>query len=222
MMGATCRTSWRYVVILLFTCCYSLDAFAPALPYSSQGLQSNAISKVTSSMIPASSSPRRVIPGQYQTTTLRMSQINEEDESGISTSKDIPSSPLDRPILSGIDAIALLIFAGIGKASHSADGSLDIGAVLVTAFPFLISWFLISPLVGSYTPDATRDVKSATIQAAKGWILAIPMGCVLRGVIKGYIPPLPFVVVTMISTLIILCLGRAGYTFLSEIYVELF
>jgi len=117
----------------------------------------------------------------------------------------------------------LLVFAGVGKASHSAvDGSLDVFAVLVTAFPFLVSWFLVSPLVGSFTPEATKDVKSAAVQSAKGWILAIPLGCILRGVIKGYVPPLPFVIVTMIATLVILSMGRVGYTVLSEIYVEMF
>jgi len=149
-----------------------------------------------------------------------------ETNHGASTSTNtegVPSSPLDRPVLSAIDATALFVFAGVGKASHSAvDGSLDLGAVLVTAFPFLLSWFLVAPLVGSYTPDATRDVKSAAVQTAKAWILAVPLGCVLRGVIKGYVPPVPFVVVTLIATLVILSLGRVGYTVLSELYVEMF
>jgi hypothetical protein len=135
----------------------------------------------------------------------------------------VPSSPMDRPVLSAIDATALFVFAGVGKASHSAvDGSLDLAAVGVTAFPFLVSWFVIAPLVGSFTPEATRDVKSAAFQTAKGWILAVPVGCLLRGLIKGYVPPLPFVVVTLIATLVILSMGRVGYTVLSELYVEMF
>eukprot|EP00536_Pseudo-nitzschia_multiseries_P001061 jgi/Psemu1/300497/fgenesh1_kg.13_\ len=135
----------------------------------------------------------------------------------------VPSSPLDRPVLSAIDAASLLVFAGIGKASHSAvDGSLDPLAVLATAFPFLVSWFLVAPLVGSYKPDATKDVPSAAAQSARAWIIAVPLGCVLRGLIKGYVPPLPFVIVTMIATLVILGAGRVGYTVLSELYVEMF
>lgn len=153
----------------------------------------------------------------------RMAQHEDNGETPTATTEGIPSSPLDRPVLSAIDATALFIFAAIGKASHSAvDGSLDVVAVLVTAFPFLVSWFLLAPLVGSYTPEATKDVKSAVVQAAKGWILAVPMGCILRGVIKGYVPPVPFVIVTLISTLVILSIGRVGYTVLSELYVEMF
>lgn len=76
--------------------------------------------------------------------------------------------------------------------------------------------------VGCYTPEATKDIKSALFQTAKGWALAVPLGCILRGVIKGYIPPIPFVVVTLISTLVILSIGRVGYTALTELYVEMF
>jgi hypothetical protein len=141
----------------------------------------------------------------------------------LSNEDGVPSSPLDRPVLSMIDAVSLLIFSAIGKASHSAaDGSLDILAVFVTALPFVLSWFIISPLVGCYKPEATKDVKSAAVQATKGWAIAIPVGCILRGIIKGYVPPIPFVIVTLIATLFILCLGRIGYTALAELYVEMF
>jgi hypothetical protein len=160
--------------------------------------------------------PKQSSSFHVATPTKRFASPEKSNESGV------PSSPLDRPVLSAIDASALTIFAGIGKASHSSDGSLDVGAVLVTALPFLVSWFVVSPLIGCFTPEATKDVKSAAIQSAKGWILAVPLGCVLRGVIKGYIPPLPFVIVTMIATLVILTAGRVGYTALSELYVEMF
>lgn len=206
---------WRSTAALLLVAVYSsfhstilADAFAPALPYSTTSLAGhNCVSRV-----PTSNTAR---PSKFL-----LHATNNDDE--ISTD-GIPSSPLDRPVLSAIDTLSLLVFAGVGKASHSAvDGSLDLVAVLVTAFPFLVSWFLVAPLVGSYRPEATKDISSAAIQTTKAWALAVPMGCILRGVIKGYIPPLPFVVVTLIATLVILCAGRVGYTFLSELYVEMF
>ena len=149
------------------------------------------------------------------TTTNNNNWLSNED--------GVPSSPLDRPVLSLIDAVSLFLFTATGKASHSADGgSLDMLAVFITALPFLLSWFIISPLVGCYRPEATKDIQSAGIQATKGWAIAIPVGCILRGIIKGYVPPIPFVVVTLIATLFILCLGRIGYTALAELYVEMF
>ncbi len=216
---------WRSTVALAFVAFYCslpstilVDAFAPGLPYATRsivghGKLSHDYSSTAQTCFQSSNA--------RQTSTKFLLHATNNDEE-ISTD-GIPSSPLDRPVLSAIDALSLLVFAGVGKASHSAvDGSLDLIAVLVTAFPFLVSWFLIAPLVGSYRPEATKDIPSAAIQTTKAWALAVPLGCILRGVIKGYIPPVSFVVVTLIATLVILCAGRVGYTFLSELYVEMF
>mmetsp|Transcript_10919 Transcript_10919/g.16353 ORF Transcript_10919/g.16353 Transcript_10919/m.16353 type:complete len:228 (-) Transcript_10919:261-944(-) len=122
-----------------------------------------------------------------------------------------------RPVLAALDMISILLFAAVGKASHSAvDGSIDLFAVGVTALPFLVSWFSIAPLLGSYDALATQDAVGALLYAARGWGVAVPVGCALRGVIKGYIPPTSFVIVTMISTLVILGGSRALYTVVRE------
>lgn len=133
------------------------------------------------------------------------------------------SSPFDRPVLAAVDATALLVFAGIGKASHSPDGSLDIGAVVLTAAPFVASWLLTSPITGVYSPDdrQTNLIKGTVIKASKGWAVAVPLGCVLRGLIKGYAPPLPFVIVTLIATLVILSVARIVFSLAEDFFVEL-
>lgn len=216
--------SWRSAVLLGLVACFcSSHAFVPHATQSSRIIASQINpSEPFSQMTPSFRVQDCDLNQRRGTVSQQQSTNNNNDDNQVST-EGVPSSPLDRPVLSAIDAGALLVFAGVGKASHSAvDGSLDIFAVLLTAFPFLVSWFLVAPLVGSYTPDATKDVKSAAIQTAKGWALAVPLGCVLRGVIKGYVPPTSFVVVTMIATLVILSMGRVGYTVLSELYVEMF
>lgn len=124
-------------------------------------------------------------------------------------------SPLDRPILAALDFASILFFALVGTASHATAG-IDFLAVLAVAVPFLISWFVITPFLGLYSDKATSDKMGAFLNASKGWIVAIPMGCVLRGIIKGYIPPIPFVVVTMIATLIIIGGTRVAYTVVNE------
>lgn len=124
------------------------------------------------------------------------------------------ATPFDKPALAVLDFLSLMLFAGIGKASHSADGSLDISAVFNTAGPFLLAWFSTSPITGVYANgDSTEDgIFDVGLRAAKGWVLAVPFGCVLRGLVKGYVPPLPFVVVTLISTLIIIGGSRIVYS----------
>ena len=143
-------------------------------------------------------------------------QQNDDSESSIST-------PFDRPVLAAVDIAALMIFAGVGKASHSADGSLDVAAVAMTAAPFVALCFLASPATGIYTPDDRGEnlILGTAIKTAKGWALAVPLGCALRGVIKGYVPPLPFVIVTLIATLVILCGARIIFSVAEDFFVEL-
>lgn len=141
-----------------------------------------------------------------------LSMVNSDfDEESIAL-----STPANNPLLAAIDFAALVVFAGIGKASHSADGSLDIQGILTTAFPFLVAWFATSPFTGIYDDRNGQGVIDAGKVAAKGWIIAIPIGCVLRGVIRGYVPPLPFVIVTMIVTLVILGGSRMLFTFVAD------
>ena len=52
----------------------------------------------------------------------------------------------ERPVLAAGDAAAIVVFAGIGRMNHASDD----GSVLLTALPFLVSWFLVAPLLGAY------------------------------------------------------------------------
>lgn len=135
------------------------------------------------------------------------------------------ASPLDRPLLAVVDAASLVGFAAVGKASHSGpNGSLDMAAVLQTALPFLAAWFVTSPLTGVYkeTDDKNKNLALSTAQQVLvGWAVAIPLGCALRGVIKGYVPPTSFVIVTLIATLIILSVSRIVFALLEDFFVEL-
>jgi hypothetical protein len=134
-------------------------------------------------------------------------------------------TPFNRPLLAGIDTISLIIFAAIGKSSHTTTGEIDIIAVLLTAFPFVTSWLLTSPITNVYSPDDTSDSSNILLSTAKkvgkGWGVAIPLGVVLRGVIKGYAPPVPFIIVTLISTFVILIIGRILFAIVEDVFVEI-
>lgn len=147
---------------------------------------------------------------------LRVHQNSDSDDTSLST-------PLDRPVLALVDLASLLTFAAVGKASHTPDGSIDPIATASVAFPFLTAWFAISPLTGVYSQDERGGslILETFIKSGKGWIVAIPLGCVIRGIIKGYVPPAPFVVVTMVATFVILGLGRLLFAVLEDFFVEL-
>jgi Protein of unknown function (DUF3054) len=183
--------------------------------------------KETSAFLPTN--PNRVDASRFgvakslpfrMTTRSSVAVAQSKKGGGTSSNADfLSSSPLRDPVLATLDVVCLLGFAAIGKASHAANGSIDPSAVLITGFPFVTAWLATSPFTGIYSkllvvPDAATKVdiaKQATIQTAKGWALAIPLGCALRGIIKGYVPPLPFVMVTLVATLVILVTVRVLY-----------
>mmetsp|Transcript_25088 Transcript_25088/g.35141 ORF Transcript_25088/g.35141 Transcript_25088/m.35141 type:complete len:212 (+) Transcript_25088:72-707(+) len=202
-MGSTCLL----LLLLVQTC----DAFVPL----STKLQNHRPLPKSPSIVAHQHLPRTF---RSTSSVLSMQNQDEEEKTGLNSL----STPLDRPVLAVVDLLSLFLFAGIGKASHSADGSLDIGAVLITALPFVAAWFLTSPLTGVYSDDdqSKNVISDAFVKTAKGWIVAIPLGCVLRGVIKGYVPPLPFVIVTMIATLVILGGARVVFSFAEDFFVE--
>lgn len=105
------------------------------------------------------------------------------------------------------------------KLVHSPDGSIDIPGIFSTAIPFLLAWYATSSFTGVYRVSPILDNRMEMVfeslkTTTRGWVVAIPLGCAIRGLIKGYVPPLPFVIVTMISTLIILGSLRGLYTYL--------
>mmetsp|Transcript_26416 Transcript_26416/g.57929 ORF Transcript_26416/g.57929 Transcript_26416/m.57929 type:complete len:220 (+) Transcript_26416:93-752(+) len=160
---------------------------------------------------------------QPRQTLLTLSMRDETNDDEIVQSSNVLSTPLDRPVLAAVDMVALIGFAAVGKASHSADGGLDVGAVLATSFPFVTSWLLTSPLTGVYTEDSKDGnvVSEAFAKAAKGWVVAVPIGIALRGVIKGYVPPVSFVIVSLIATLVILGGSRVLFTIAEDFFVEM-
>ena len=165
--------------------------------------------------------------------TLLGAQSSQNDDQSSSASSSVDdngyrawNTPLDRPVLAAVDLVALLVFSGIGKASHSpVDGSLDLLAIAAVALPFIVAWFGTSPLTGVFSPDERSPdsnlIQDTFVKTAKGWLVAIPLGCVFRSIMKGYIVPLSFVAVTMIATLIILGAARVLFAVAEDFFVEL-
>lgn len=160
-------------------------------------------------------------------TSLFAVEPDSSNESNIDSNSGFQKmyTPINRPLLAVIDTISLVVFAAIGKSSHSANGDLDILAVLMTAFPFVTAWLSTSPLTGVYSPDDTSDesniIVSTGLKVVKGWAIAVPLGIALRGAIKGYVPPTPFIIVTLISTLVILVGVRVLFAIAEDVFVEM-
>eukprot|EP01041_Mallomonas_annulata_P012037 gene12037-25225_t len=112
------------------------------------------------------------------------------------------------PLMIG-DIIALITFAAVGRSNHAED--LNLIDTILTASPFLISWLFLSPLLGAYSQNATASKLGAFTGLLPGWTLSIPLGLGLRGLMKGAMPPTPFIVVSMTATLVLLSVWRLLY-----------
>lgn len=90
---------------------------------------------------------------------LAVEQTRWSGQAGLDVAQPGSSNWADvaaRPMLALGDAGFLLAFATLGRSIHTGGLTLDVGA-LVAAAPFLGAWFLVTPLLGAYTPNATRS-----------------------------------------------------------------
>ncbi|EKX46684.1 hypothetical protein GUITHDRAFT_152288 [Guillardia theta CCMP2712] len=106
------------------------------------------------------------------------------------------------PVMLLGDVAVFLVFAAIGRGSH---GSSD-GNVLLTAAPFILPWFALSPALGAYRRVSSRiDAVKGVIPAAA---LAAPAGCALRGALQDHMPALPFWIISLASISVIMSAWR--------------
>lgn len=113
------------------------------------------------------------------------------------------------------DLIVLMVFASIGRASHS-EGVRILG-IFETAAPFMVGWLVAAPFTGAYREDATASTANALLLTARTWIVGIPLGLLLRAIYLRKGIPVSFAIVTLLSTLILLSLWRAGIALLRRI-----
>jgi hypothetical protein len=135
--------------------------------------------------------------------------------SNLNTPEETQKSGTSRIALLAIgDALVFIIFAIIGMRSHKE--SLTIPSVLQVAAPFAIGWFLVSPFVGAFRRRITNQPGKMSLRTALSWLLAWPLGLLLRGLIDREVPPLSFAIVTLITNTIFLQLWRVPFAWFTR------
>ena len=116
---------------------------------------------------------------------------------------------ISRPIVALGDVSSFILFAIIGRSQHNEnEGILDI---LVTAFPFLITWLIISPFLGTYSRQATSAISAIPLAVIPSVLISTIGGMCIRSLIKGYFPPIIFGVITLVTTSVLIMSWRALY-----------
>jgi hypothetical protein len=108
------------------------------------------------------------------------------------------------------DLFVFLLFAYVGKSSHQME--ITLLSIIETAAPFILGWFVVGYFTGIFKPAAYASLGQAIIKVALTWLVAGPIGLVLRAILfqEGF--DFTFVIVTMISIAIFMLVWRTIYT----------
>lgn len=113
------------------------------------------------------------------------------------------------------DAISFLVFAGLGRNQHNeASGLGALGQIAVTAFPFALGWFLVSPWVGAYRRRATATVGRMLGRTELAWLASYPVALILRVIFApDHQMPLSFAIVILLANAVLLGVWRSAFAF---------
>jgi len=118
------------------------------------------------------------------------------------------------------DAIVFCIFAAIGRNSHGeASGLAAIPQIVLTALPFAVGWFIVSPFIGVFRSELADQPKAMAMRTALAWLLSWPVGLLLRWFFVDRLknPPTSagdftaFATVTFLFNMIVLLIWRVPY-----------
>lgn len=120
-------------------------------------------------------------------------------------------SPTTRNALIG-DVVVLAVLTVIGFASHATLN--EVPRMITTFLAFLVAWALVAPWFGVYQDAILTDVRQVW-RVALAWLIAAPLGALLRAVLLNRdIVDVTFVLVTIGINGLALVAWRALYAFL--------
>jgi hypothetical protein len=110
------------------------------------------------------------------------------------------NNTLPRLILLIGDLIAILLFVFIGQQDHATtDVNNPLFGLLRAAFPFLIMWLIVAPIVGAYPSAENITLRPLLVRGLNAWLIAAPLGLLLRAFLfeRGGIPAI-FMLLTLV------------------------
>lgn len=120
-------------------------------------------------------------------------------------------------LLVGGDVLAFLAFSALGRRSHGAAAGLDAFAQIAeTAAPFAAGWLLAAPLLGAFKPDVVAHPRAMLSRTALSWLVALPIGLLLRALVRQSGIPLSFAITTLLVLMVLLCGWRGAFAWLAR------
>lgn len=111
------------------------------------------------------------------------------------------------------DAASFLVFAALGRRTHDeASGFSALGQVAMTALPFALGWFAVSPFVGAFRRLATSGPRRMLARTELAWLAAWPMALLLRWAIApDHNVPISFAIVILLANAVLLGVWRSAF-----------
>jgi hypothetical protein len=116
------------------------------------------------------------------------------------------------------DLVSFLVFAAVGRRSHSEAAGLDaVGQIARTALPFALGWFLVSPFAGAFRREKTSTPARMLARTELAWLAAWPAALLLRWALADdHQVPLSFAAVILIANAVFLGLWRSAFALLAR------
>jgi len=114
----------------------------------------------------------------------------------------------DRLLLASGDIVSFLVFAAIGRSTHGEAALTALFAVVATAAPFIVGWFVVA-IPGGAFKNPRAGVRQVVQRTALCWLRAWPLGLALRALVLWRGIPISFAIVVLVTNLVLLCGWRA-------------
>lgn len=121
-------------------------------------------------------------------------------------------------ILAAGDVVSFLVFAGLGRQTHDeASGLGALGSVAVTAVPFALAWFLVSPLAGAFRRSLMRSPRRMLARTELAWLCAWPVALLLRWALSSdHRIPVSFAIVILLANAVFLGIWRTAFALIAS------
>lgn len=116
------------------------------------------------------------------------------------------------------DALSFLIFAGVGRNTHGeVSGLAALGQVALTAAPFALGWFIVSPWVGAFRRSATDTVRRMLQRTELAWLASYPAALALRILFDPqHKMPISFAIVILLANAVFLGIWRTVFALVAR------
>jgi hypothetical protein len=110
------------------------------------------------------------------------------------------------------DIVVFLVFAAIGRRSHSAAAGIgELTEIALTAAPFILGWLAAAPWLGAFGGAAAGRPATMLRVTLASWVAALAVGAVVRALIIGRFSPPSFYLVTFLVALLLLAGWRGAF-----------